>query len=124
MYLQTLFAAEPPPNYGIRMDSDSDSEQELADLTTSEELDSIITEEDAKHNYEEAGRLVPEENDPISIAKHEEIMDASLLEVLDEVLHDLALPYEITDFQKLSINTLLQKKDLILLSPTGSGKES
>jgi len=32
------------------------------------------------------------------------------------------LPYEITDFQKLSINTLLQKKDLILLSPTGSGK--
>jgi ATP-dependent helicase YprA (DUF1998 family) len=85
----------------------------------------MISEPDAKKNYEEAGRMVPEEKDLISVDKHPEIMEAShVSQVLLEVLQDLALPYDLSDFQKLALHTLLEKRDLILVSPTGSGKES
>ena len=107
------------------MDSDSESDVETADFTTINELDSMISETDAKVNYEEAGRLVPEEKDHISIDQHPEIMDSPLIsQVLSKILGDLALPYNLSDFQKLALHTLLQKKDLIVISPTGSGKES
>ena len=109
------------------MDSDRDSDNDQADsevTSTGKKLDSMITEEAAVRNFEEAGTLVLEKSDTISIEKHADIMDSSKTAVLDSVLQDLTLPYDLSDFQKLSINTLLQKKDLVLLSPTGSGKES
>ena len=103
---------------------DSDNDQADSEVTsTGKKLDSMITEEAAVRNFEEAGTLVLEKSDTISIEKHADIMDSSKTAVLDSVLQDLTLPYDLSDFQKLSINTLLQKKDLVLLSPTGSGKE-
>jgi superfamily II RNA helicase len=99
---------------------ESDSDVEAPSTT---ELNLGISESEAKYNYEEAGKLIPEEEDPISLAKNSELIDSSCSAILDEVEQDLALPYNLSDFQKLSVNILLQKKDLILLSPTGSGKE-
>ena len=78
---------------------------------SNDQLDSMISEAEAKNNYEEAGRLVKEETDQISLDNHLHLIDST------------ADSFSLSDFQRLSLNTLLQKKDLILLSPTGSGKE-
>ena len=107
------------------MDTDSESDQETADLNTAQEDDSMISLAAAKKNYEEAERLVPEERKHISKDQHSELMNSPLIApVLLRVLEDLSLPYSLSDFQQRALHTLLQKKDLILISPTGSGKES
>ena len=102
------------------MDTDSESDH---DSPSAIEDDLGISEFQAKHNYEEAGKLIEEEKDPISLEKHSELINSSCAAVLEEVVRDLALPYSLSDFQKLSVNIMMQKKDLVLLSPTGSGKE-
>ena len=105
------------------MNTDTDSDQEGTEFTSYVELDAMITKEDATNNYKEAGRLVPEEEDPISMEDYPEIMKSSqVTPVLQKILQGLALPYDLSDFQKLALHTLLQLKDLILISPTGSGK--
>ena len=106
------------------MDTSYESDSDPDDAPNSEYLDQMITETQARFNYEEAGKLVPAEDDQIRIENHEDLIDSSMTQLLDEVVETLALPYNLSDFQKLSLNTLLQKKDLILLSPTGSGKEN
>ena len=52
---------------------ESDSDQ---DTTTNEQLDSMITEAQAKYNYEEAGKLVSEEKDQIRLESHEDLIDS------------------------------------------------
>ena len=99
--------------------SDSDSDQEGME---NPHLDGIITDAQAKKNYNEAGKLVMEDADRISIKNHMDLIDSSMNLIISDIVNDRKLPYELSDFQNLSINTLLQKKDLILLSPTGSGK--
>jgi superfamily II DNA helicase RecQ len=97
-------------------DSDSDHDNPPADINLA------ITQSDAHKNYQEAGRLVPEEADQISLEKYGHLINPSNDHVLQEVLTDLALPYKLADFQTISIHTLLQKRDLVLVSPTGTGK--
>ena len=106
----------------MRMDSsfESDSDEE----TTPANLDSMITKEEATLNYKQAGKLVPEDKDQISTDSHKHLINPDSTAILDEVLQNLNLPYILSDFQKLSLISLFQKKDLILVSPTGSGKES
>ena len=98
---------------------DSDSDHEGSE---NQGLDLIITEAQAKKNYEEAGMLVKEDSDKILIENHKDLIDDSVSAIINEVVMDKELPYVLSDFQLLSLNTLLQKKNLILCSPTGSGK--
>ena len=56
------------------MDSDSDPEVEV--VASSEELDLLISEFDAKRNYEEAGEMMHEEEVPISINQNPEIRNS------------------------------------------------
>ena len=98
-------------------ESDSESETIIDPV-----IDQTVNHSDSKSNYEEAGKFILEESDKISLEKYEDLMDKDSVAVLDETLGDVSLPYDLSDFQKLSINILLQRKDLILLSPTGSGK--
>ena len=101
-------------------ESESDSEH---DMDIENNIDHVITESEAKRNYEETGSFMLEESDQISLEKHQHLINPSNAEVLKSVLHDLNLPYHLSDFQTISVHTLLEKKDLLLLSPTGSGKE-
>ena len=105
------------------MDSsyESDSDQDSMD---SVHLDSIITEAEARENYEKSGKLVTADDDQIRIEDYQHLMDSSVTSFIDKVVDELSLPYNLSDFQTLSLNILLQKKDLILLSPTGTGKGS
>ena len=98
---------------------DSDSDTAIDDTVID---DTGVSQSEAKKNYEEAGILMPDEKDTISLDNHADMICPSCEAVLAKVVEDLSLPYDLSDFQKLSINILLQSKDLILLSPTGTGK--
>ena len=100
--------------------SSSESDEEIPDI----EIELGISAAEARTNYSEAGSLVLEEDDPISQDKYKHLLSMESEKILSEVVAELKLPYELTDFQNISLNTIYQKKDLILLSPTGSGKES
>ena len=100
------------------MDSSFDSDSDDESVTP----ETVVSETEAKFNYEEAGNLIAEEKDRISLDKHSDKIDPRCAEVLSKVEDELSLPYHLSDFQKLSINIMLQKKDQILLSPTGTGK--
>ena len=97
-------------------DSDQDTPKDLPFT------DMAITDSEACKNYEEAGKFVLEETEQISLAKYGHLLDHSNDHILEIVLQDLSLPYELADFQIISLHTLFQKRDLLLLSPTGSGK--
>ena len=104
------------------MSSSSDTDSEAEDFpVVDNEL--TISKADAMKNYEEAGTLIPEEADDISFEKYGHLMISSNDQILESILSELALPYQLAPFQVISLNILLQKKDLVLLSPTGSGKE-
>ena len=102
------------------MSSSSDDDEDFP----STDIELTISRADAMKNYEEAGTLVTEQADDISFEKYGHLMTSSNDQILEAVLAKLALPYQLAQFQTISLNILLQKKDLVLLSPTGSGKES
>ena len=105
------------------MSSSSDTDSESEDFpTVDDELS--ISKVDALKNYEEAGTLIPEQADDISFEKYGDLMNSSCDQILESILADLALPYKLAPFQMICLNIILQKKDLVLLSPTGSGKEN
>ena len=52
------------------------------------------------------------------------LMDEEANAVLDELVSHLQLPYQLAEFQRVTINALAQKQNVILVSPTGSGKMS
>ena len=98
---------------------DNNNDQDAVD----KKLDSMITEFEANANYNDAGKLVPEDRDSICLGSHYHLLDSKSTVILNDVKDSLSLSYHLSDFQILSLNTLYQKRDLILVSPTGSGKE-
>ena len=95
---------------------------------TDEETDSEddvqlgITNEQAMANLAAAGREVCEEEDKITVAGNLHLMDQVANEMLDEIVERLDMPYTPADFQRVVINALALKKNVVLVSPTGSGK--
>ena len=81
-----------------------------------------ITEEEADLNYLAAGTEVEEEEDGITVAGNSELINPEVEEILDEIVRDLDLPYKLSDFQRVAVNTIGMLKHLVLVSPTGSGK--
>ena len=106
----------------MNSDTESDSDHDVDSVEVQPSIDKVISEDDAKKYYEEAGNLVPEEADQISVETYRHLINKNNQDALASVLTDLALPYSLSDFQTVSIHTLMDKKDLFLISPTGSGK--
>ena len=73
-------------------------------------------------NYLTAGKEVLEEADGISVAGNSDLIDPDINETLDRIVKELSLPYQPSDFQRVSVNSVCQLNHLILISPTGSGK--
>ena len=105
-------------------DDDSDgSEIEFGDEMVWPSKDGLsISAELAKVNLEAAGSLVPEEAESITIEKNQELMCEEVENHLQQILEEVALPYDLAEFQRVAINAIGQLKNLILISPTGSGK--
>ena len=112
-------------------DSDSDAmsdENEVMDTNAvHESIDRCekklaISIEQAKANYARAGTEVEEEPESITVGANTELIDPVTNAILDEIVEDIKLPYKVAEFQRVAINAVGQRKNLVLVSPTGSGK--
>ena len=108
-------------HYNIESSSseeDVDSDDEIG--IGSERLG--ITKALADANYEYAGEEVDEEDDQISVDKFNYLIDREIDSFLDTVVAEKQMPYTPSDFQRVTVNALGQMKNVVLVSPTGSGK--
>ena len=76
----------------------------------------------ARDNYVAAGEEVEEEKDSITLEDNSQYITEEVDSILDNIVQDLSLPYKLADFQRVAVNVLGAQKNLILVSPTGSGK--
>ena len=81
-----------------------------------------ISKDQAKLNYEAAGTLVEEAGEIITISKYSYLIDNSSDDILNSVVTDVGLSYQLAEFQRVAINALASQKSVVLVSPTGSGK--
>ena len=70
---------------------------------------------------EKSGELVGEE-DQISLRKHQFLLNDKVACILKGVLEENPLDFDLEDFQKIAIHALGSLQNVVLISPTGSGK--
>ena len=99
---------------GELLEDDPEVEQSGVKLAISESL--------ARANYKAAGTEVREEHNRISVAGNLHIINSEVDEVLDRIVSELNLPYKPSEFHRVAMNTLGMQNNLVLVSPTGSGK--
>ena len=112
-----------------KVDDENDSESssiEAAEedmLRASDLTDSLgISQELADKNYDAAGMEVEEETDRITVEEHRDLIHPEVDALLTSVVDELKMKYLPSDFQRVSINALGQQMNVVLVSPTGSGK--
>ena len=114
-------------NYG---NEDIESEDEMEDIedmvNTTEEDERTgkleISVRLADKNYENAGIEVDEEEENITVEKYADLIDGETDLILDEIVDKIQMRYRPAQFQRVAINTLGRLKNVVLISPTGSGK--
>ena len=72
--------------------------------------------------YDHAGSLVKEPEEQITMEKYGHLLNDEVGVFLNQVLDEHPLPFMLQDFQKLAIHALGRGHNVILMSPTGSGK--
>ena len=72
--------------------------------------------------YEQAGEIVEEEESQITIASNSHLLSDPVARILEQVLEEKPLGFVLQDFQKLCLHAIGSLKNVILLSPTGTGK--
>ena len=104
---------------------DSDQAEDTVEEGSREEIEDMkldISKEQAMANYLAAGTEVEEEKDRITVEGNAELIFDDVDRILNKIVEDLNLPYKPSPFQRVAINTLGMQNNLILVSPTGSGK--
>ena len=87
-----------------------------------QELRLGISEAHARSNYRKAGEEVPEEPERITVAGNADLVEFEVNDLFEKMVDKLDLPYEPSEFQRVAVNVVGSQKNLILVSPTGSGK--
>lgn len=72
--------------------------------------------------YDEAGSLVNEQEEQITLLQYRHILSDKVSVVLAEVLFENPLPFKLQPFQMLALHALGSGSNVLLLCPTGSGK--
>ena len=116
------FGGDVDTDMMMELDDASAEEVEGNEEGTNVDLKLGITRSQADKNYFAAGIEVAEEEDAIKLADHCDLVDQEVDKNLERIVHELELPYKLRDFQRLAIHTICSFKNLILVSPTGSGK--
>ena len=99
-----------------------DSDSEVDEVPEIEGSGLMISKREADENYSLAGSLVDEPPDELNLVKYECLLSDNVHKLIMEVLNETKLGFQLADFQMLSLHVLGSKKNLILISPTGSGK--
>ena len=97
-----------------------DFEQSDDVLDTTTHLD--ISKEKADWLLEEAGKLMSEDPEHITIKKYEHLLSDKVHLIILEVLHENAVSFQLMDFQLLTLHCLGSLKNVVLICPTGAGK--
>ena len=104
-------------------ESSSDEESEEGFVRDGGPADNLgISQELADKNYYAAGMEVQEEGDQITVENHRDLIHSEVDAFLNDVVDELKMKYLPSDFQRVSINALGQQMNVVLVSPTGSGK--
>ena len=72
--------------------------------------------------YDEAGKLVSADDDQISLTKYCHLLRDDVALTLAQVLEENPLQFELADFQKVASHAIGSMQNVVLISPTGSGK--
>lgn len=72
--------------------------------------------------YEKAGTMLPEDAEEITIEKYNYLLNDSVHLIIQEVLAEHPLHFNLQEFQLITLHCLGSLKNVILLSPTGTGK--
>ena len=107
-------------------DSESDDDVSIGEdpetIENNVEVRLGISEAQAKANYAAAGTEVDKEEERITILGNPHLMSPEIDACLERIIEELHMPYKPAEFQRVAINALGDQKNLILTSPTGSGK--
>ena len=103
-------------------ESDIESDEASDEVIVNVDPGQMISQEVADQNYLLAGSLVDEPPDEISLVKYGHLLSDKIHGKIMEVLEETKIQFRLSDFQLLSLHVLGSKKNLILISPTGSGK--
>jgi hypothetical protein len=72
--------------------------------------------------YYQAGDLVEEQEDEISLVRFSHLLSDKVALIINEVLAENPLPFQLQDFQLVALHALGSGQNVILVAPTGSGK--
>ena len=67
------------------------------------------------NQYEEAGKLVAEEENQISLTSHSHLLNDEVAIILQQVLEEHPLSFELQDFQKLALHSIGSMNNVILI---------
>ena len=81
-------------------------DEENSGIEVQDTKDLSITKAAANKNYHEAGKLADEDADEINLEVYSHLLCDSVHLKLMEVLEDVQLPFELSDFQKISLNAI------------------
>ena len=65
--------------------------------------------------YEEAGKMMEEEENPITLPKYSHLLNDEVATIITSVLDENPLPFPLQDFQKLALHALGSKNNVILV---------
>ena len=74
--------------------------------------------------YEKVGELIPEAPDQINVKKYSHLLSDKVHLVIQEVLLENQISFQLQDFQLLTLHVLGNFQNVILVNPTGSGKQT
>ena len=80
-----------------------------------------ISQEKADWLLDQAGDLIEEDPEQITIRKNEHLLSDPVHKIIEEVLQENPIGFPLQDFQLLTLHCLGSLKNVALLSPTGSG---
>ena len=81
-----------------------------------------VSKETAIDNYNKAGELIPEDAEQITLEKYQHVLSDSVHLIIQEVLQEHHVPFKLQQFQMLTLHALGSLNNVVLLSPTGTGK--
>ena len=96
----------------------------MAESPGGSELNLTFSKVTATENYENAGAVIPEDAEQITLEKFQHLFSDSVHLIIQEVLREHPVPFKLQQFQLITLHALGSLKNVILLSPTGSGKGS
>ena len=97
-------------DFSVKSDND-DIDDEYVNLS--------ISKEQAKALYDKAGEVVEEDIEEITIAKHQHLLKDSVALIIDEVLREHPLPFQLQQFQLVTLHCIGSLNNVVLISPTG-----